>query len=148
MPLYRVSSEIREDLARRKKVDLILTKARTFTKKNNYNSILTQAEKESYDVFHLDNFNWNSYFPQANVKELVKAMFEDKKGRFVSKPVEGENGVYIGVVHNFYPADKNAMTSEDYKRIRNEIFNLRKEKYFSDWQQEQQRKVKIRDWRS
>ncbi|MCB5230218.1 MAG: peptidylprolyl isomerase [Candidatus Cloacimonas sp.] len=146
-PLHQVADKIREELVLQKRKDAAHKKVEEFLKKSNYGNVLAMAENSGREVFDFERFDSTTYFPQADIKELTTMMFTPKKDRIVCKEVEGKDGLYVGVVHTFYPANRMEFTNEVKNSIRGKIFERTKEDYFTEWQKAERKKVKVKDWR-
>lgn len=154
-PLQQVSDQIRQQLHRQRQQELAGRKAHDFQKNYRYNRIIEQAEKEGFTLFHFDTFDIDRAAESTELKDLgdkeiaqlLRAMFLPGRNRYVSVPVEGESGYYIGIVHSLNRAELRDLTSIDRSEIRDKLLVERGEELFRQWLQDKRRNARIRDWR-
>lgn len=148
LPLTSVRDEIREKLHRERQHELARQAAEKYYRRFGYRRIIHEAEQEGFEVEHFPSFSADTYFPDTDPINLARAMFIAGRSRYVSRPVETEKGVFIGVVHELISADIRQMTPSDEVTIRNRIFDEKGDELFIEWLQERKDNARIRDWRS
>jgi hypothetical protein len=146
-PLHDVYDEIKEIIIRERQRELARIIGDTYYKDHSYNRIIQEAEREGFPVFHFDRFNHSTYFSPTDPINIARAIFISGKDRSVARPVETDEGVFIPVVHQLYPANVRAMTPADREELRERILREQKEELFIDWLNDKIDNARVRDWR-
>ncbi len=146
-PLQAVSDDIRSLLSRKKQHEASQQKAEEYYKRYRYKDITLQAKLQNYPVHEIDFFTINSDIPGENdISELGRNMLAPAKNRYVSEPVELDNGSYIGVVHSHKRPDMNKY-SEQREYLKKSLLEEMRGPLYQEWFTEQIKNARVRDWR-